>query len=192
MTCHEFWDEMPELAAGDAVPEHAQKCPACATLLQRQRTLASGLSRMAQQSGPREAPKDVETRLLKAFRAQAGVRPKAARRYWWVGVAAAAVLAALILWTAGRPVKPAGPPVPTDLIADFTDFDSDFIPLPYGSADPGNAVVPDEGTDLVRVEVPRTALIALGLPVSEDGSTRVQAEVALAADGTLQGIRIVQ
>jgi hypothetical protein len=81
--------------------------------------------------------------------------------------------------------------VPTDLVADFTEVNSDFIPLPYGSADPADGV-PDDGADLVRVEVPRTALIALGLPVPEAGSMRVQAEVALAADGTMEGIRIVQ
>jgi hypothetical protein len=82
---------------------------------------------------------------------------------------------------------------PSDLVAtssfaaDPASFDSDFIPLPYGTGE--NTTIED--ADLVHVEVPASALAALGLPV-EGLSGRVQAVVALGADGVLQGIQIVQ
>ena len=193
MTCHEFWNEMPELANTPGLPPHAEECPSCAILLQRQRALAAGLRQMGQEAKSSEAPARVEQRLVKAFRSHTGARPKPARRYWTAWATAAAVVLALVSWIVSRPAKPTGPAVPLQAMADLADPDSNsvFIPLPYGSADSATAI-PDEDVDLVRVEVPRAALIALGLPVALNGSARVEAEVALGADGMLEGIRIVQ
>jgi len=190
MTCHEFWNEMPELARGGELPDHAQECPSCAALLHRQRALAAGLSRMAEDPKNREAPPALERRLLKVFRAQSGAGLQPGRRHWAAWAAAAAVVLVAIFWTAGHRGN-SHASAALQAMADLSDPDTDFIPLPYGSADPNNAV-PDDDVDLVRVEVPRTALIALGLPVAEVGATRVEAEVALGADGTMEGIRIVQ
>jgi hypothetical protein len=58
-------------------------------------------------------------------------------------------------------------------MADLGDSESGFIPLPYDSGD--LAAVPEEDADLVRVEVPRAALVALGLPVALGGPARVEA-----------------
>lgn len=192
MTCHEFWNEMPELADGDGVPVHARECPACAVLLQRQRALAAGLSRISQDSKSCEAPPRVEQRLLKAFQIQVGRPPERARPYWTAWAAAAALVVALVSWTVSRPAKPSGPAVPLQAMADLADPESSlsFVPLPFDSGD--FAAAPDEDADLVRLEVPRTALVALGLPVALGGSARVEAEVALGADGMMEGIRIVQ
>jgi len=56
-----------------------------------------------------------------------------------------------------------------------------------------SGAIPAEDTDWVRLEVPRSALIALGLPVAVDaGSGRVEAEIALSADGVVQGVRLLQ
>lgn len=192
MNCHEFWNEMPELADSGGLPAHAQECPSCVILLQRQRALAAGLSYMAQNAKSAEAPGRVEQRLVRAFRIQAGRQPKPAGRYWAAGTAAAVVLVA-VSWIVSRPVKSTGPDVPLQAMAELADPESNlaFMPLPYGSAD-SSAAVQDEDADLVHVEVPRTALVALGLPVALNGSARVEAEVALGADGMLEGIRIVQ
>lgn len=192
MTCNEFWNGMPELADAGGLPGHAQECPSCAILLQRQRALAAGLSHMAQSAKSDEAPARVEQRLVRAFRIQAD-RPKPARRYGAAWATAAAMVLISVSWIVSRPTKLTGPAVPLQAMADLADPDSNlvFIALPDGSADSSGAV-PDEDADLVRVEVPRTALIALGLPVALNGSARVEAEVALGADGMLQSIRIVQ
>ena len=193
MTCHEFWNGMPELADSGGLPAHTQECPSCAVLLQRQRALAAGLRQMAQEAKSGEVPARVEQRLVKAFRAQTGRRPMPARHYWAGWATAAAVVLVSISWIVTRPAKPTGPAVPLQAMADLADSESNFsfIPLPYGYADSA-APIPDEDVDLVRIEVPRTALIALGLPVALNGSSRVEAEVALGADGMLEGIRIVQ
>jgi len=193
MTCDEFWREMPELAHGGELPVHARECPSCATLLQRQGAVVAGLSRMAMESKAREAPPRVERRLVKAFRAQLGVRPKPARYYRAAWATAAAVVVVSVFWTASRPTRPTGPALPVQAMADLADPESDFafIPLPFGFADSAT-VITDENADLVRVEVPRTALVALGLPVALGDSASVEAEVVLGADGMLEGIRIVQ
>ena len=193
MTCHEFWNEMPELANTGELPGHVRECPSCAVLLQRQRALAAGLSQMAEHAKSNEAPARVEQRLVRAFRSQSGRRPQPVGHNWAPWAAAAAMALVAVSWIVSRPAKPTGPAVPVQAMADLADPESNlvFIPLPYGSAD-STAIAPEEDADLVRVEVPRTALVALGLPVALSGSARIEAEVALGADGMLEGIRIVQ
>ena len=136
MTCHEFWDRMPELERDPARLEHEHQCSSCAALLADQRALAAGYPPNTTRTG------DLTT---------ASVRSESANN---------------------------------DLLA----LDSDFIAAPYASG-----AVPAEDTDWVRLEVPRSALIALGLPVAVDaGSGRVEAEIALSANGVVQGVRLLQ
>ena len=67
------------------------------------------------------------------------------------------------------------------------EYATNFVPLPY--ADDSLA---DEGGAIVRVQISRSALASLGLPVMEgDGAERVQADLVLSADGTPQAIRFV-
>jgi len=64
---------------------------------------------------------------------------------------------------------------------------TDFIPLTYGD--------PEVGSDaqMVRVELPRSAMARFGLPVNMDRSDqRVKADVLLGADGLARAIRFVQ
>ena len=67
------------------------------------------------------------------------------------------------------------------------EITTDFIPLTYGD--------PDVGSDaqMVRVELPRSAMARFGLPVNMDRSDqRVKADVLLGADGLARAIRFVQ
>ena len=65
---------------------------------------------------------------------------------------------------------------------------SDFVPLV--TADAGE---PLEGGQMVRVEVPRAALAAMGLPVSgERAGETVKADLLLAHDGTARAIRLLR
>jgi len=198
MTCHEFWNEMPELAEETEMADHVRGCPPCAALLERQRALAAGLKRVAAERQALQAPPAVEARLVAAFRTQSGLRPASPSRYWlgWVAAAAAVLVLSVFLVRSRAP----HPPKPADLglalmvagPAELGNLDSDFIPLPYSSSEAG-AVSPADDDDLVRVEVPRSALIALGVPVPPDGGTgRVEAVVALGADGMMDGVRILQ
>jgi hypothetical protein len=63
-----------------------------------------------------------------------------------------------------------------------------FMPLSY--AGPIN---PQDGGQLVRVELSRVAMLSMGLPVNMDRySERVKADVLLGADGLARAIRFVQ
>jgi len=185
MTCQEFWDGMPELGAD--LPEHVAECPSCAARLEQHRSLAAGLKRIAAERSHEAAPA-VELRLTEAFREEFGLRRTPARQRWlaWGAAAAAVFIAGLLVLNGGRhPQEVASGPAPS-----LEAVDSDFIPLPYAATSSGEALPVD--ADLLEVEVPRSALVTLGLPVPVDGSGPVAAEIALGSDGRLEGVRILQ
>jgi len=199
MTCREFWNQMPELGAEPEALEHVRECRSCSALLNDQRALAAGLRRLAAGVDRRQASQLAETRLLREFRVYSGAALQSATRRDWIKwlswvPAAAAVIALAVFLGRGRPPKPSAPPeltsfqVAAEQGTDDSVGDSDFIPLPY-STEP----VATEDADLVSVEVPPSALVALGLPVAVDGSSGlVQAVVALGQDGAVEAVRLLQ
>lgn len=69
-----------------------------------------------------------------------------------------------------------------------TEVVSEFIPIGYLTA----ASV-EEGAQLLRVEMPRSAMVRFGLPVNmERYNERVKADVLVSADGMARAIRFVQ
>jgi hypothetical protein len=53
-------------------------------------------------------------------------------------------------------------------------------------------IEPNEDYNVVRVEVPGSAMIAMGVSMSEDrAADNVVADVALASDGTARAVRVV-
>lgn len=200
MTCQEFWDQRPELADEAGPFEHTRECPACAGLLERQRALTAGLKRIREDHRSLEAGEAVEARLMAAFRAQMRVPSNFMPQRWlaWVSATAAVLALSVFLIRVRVPEGARAPVVGNPQAAavqganEMAGFDSDFVPLPYGAAgEPDAGGVEEE--DLVRVEVPRSALIALGLPMAtEGGPRRVEAVVALGADGMLRGVRVLQ
>ncbi|HEY0384533.1 MAG TPA: hypothetical protein VGC64_00910 [Pyrinomonadaceae bacterium] len=72
--------------------------------------------------------------------------------------------------------------------ASSSEIVTDFMPLTYGAA-----LSPNEGGQLVRVELPRSALASLGLPINLDKADgRVKADVLLGHDGLARAIRFVR
>jgi hypothetical protein len=66
---------------------------------------------------------------------------------------------------------------------------TDFIPVMYGST----GVEVEPGSQIVRVELPRSAMASFGLPVNMDrADQRVKADVLLGVDGLAHAIRFVQ
>ncbi len=69
-----------------------------------------------------------------------------------------------------------------------SEVTTEFLPLSYVS--PVNL---QDGGQLVRVELPRSAMVRFGLPVNmERYSEKVKADVLVSADGLARAIRFVQ
>jgi hypothetical protein len=212
MNCQEFWNTMPELhgtAADAEAAAHERECPACAALLLRQQALTDGLRTVAAENRQLAAPDRLEARLVSAFRAQSVLVVRRAGYRWWAPAvawaAAAMVMCGLgLLLVHGRPgaarsVPSNRPPAATLELADLetsavmdadqdgNSLDGDFIPLPNAAQ-----IGPNEEINLVRLEVPRSAMIALGFAVSADrASEPVEADVMMGADGLARAVRFI-
>ncbi|HEY6403061.1 MAG TPA: hypothetical protein VI479_16705, partial [Blastocatellia bacterium] len=69
-----------------------------------------------------------------------------------------------------------------------SEYATDFIPLSYGGVQK-----PMESGEIVRLEIPRSALIAFGLPVNvEQADAPVEAELLLGEDGMARAIRFLR
>jgi anti-sigma factor RsiW len=210
MNCQEFWSTNPELgnpeagaeAGAEAKPEtkpeagrHLSECPACAARMARHRDLEAGLHAVAAGFRRLQAPPRLEARLRSAFRSHSALdHPARSRRWvpaatWATAFAAMFSLAAFLAWPrqpeAVRP--PARRAAELAILQPQTDSDG-FVPLPTG---PGLA--PDEDdVNLVRVEMRRGAMIALGFDVSADRAEElVEADVMLGSDGMARAVRFL-
>jgi anti-sigma factor RsiW len=197
---------MPELAphAGARQADgdgHAAECAACAARLAQQRRLMGGLRALAGELGDTAAPHRVEAALLAAFRAT-HARSQIRRAIWWKAPAlpfAAAGLAAAALafgvWVAPKRQVPAAPAArhassaKVELAAlNGSESDDGFIALPNAPQ-----IDPNDDVNVVRMELPRSAMLAVGLEVSpEQVSGTVEAEVMLGSDGLARAVRFME
>jgi hypothetical protein len=85
-----------------------------------------------------------------------------------------------------HPVTPRRPEVANHVTKEIA---TDFIPLSYMSA----ANLQQEGGQIIRVQLPRSALANFGLPVNMDRyNEKVKADVLYGVDGMARAIRFVQ
>jgi len=198
MNCQQFWDAMPELE-GSGAGDHVRECARCAALLERQRELARGLRAAAAESRNIEAPARLEARLMTAFRSYNGIVVRPVRSalpdvFVWASALAAVLAVALFLM---RPTQPQPHPAQRRAPAAFElaqemgeesiDQQNGFIPLPNVARLDDN-----EDVNVVRVELPRSSMIAVGYAVSADrASEPVEAEVMLGADGLAHAVRFL-
>jgi hypothetical protein len=212
MNCHEFWDNLPQrghdITAAQAA--HLASCPTCAAQWLPHRALAAGLHSLSEDWRQTEAPPRVEAGLMAAFRSQTGpaLQHSLGRSWWtpvfaWAGAAAATVALAVLLVHGLQPVPVNQPTVasprhtvqPAIEMASFeTDADDDSAILGEGFMRLPNAprIEPTEDYNVVRVEVPGSAMIEAGISLGEDRAAEtVLADVALGADGTPRAVRLV-
>jgi hypothetical protein len=214
MNCQEFWDHLPQRGhdVTEAQAGHVAECAACNTQWKQHRALVDGLRSMAEEWRKVEAPSRMEAGLMAAFRSHSGFQVRRAlQRSWWTPVfawasAAAATIAIAALLVRGY--QP--PPVPgtvaaphraprpvvqvASVLAPETDSDDDSAVLGEGFVRLPNApsIGPNEDFNVVRVELPGSAMIEAGISLSEDrAAERVLADVALASDGTPRAVRLV-
>ncbi len=68
------------------------------------------------------------------------------------------------------------------------EITTDFMPLSHG-----NNLSPEDGGQIMRVELPRSALVSFGLPMNvERAGERVKADVLMGEDGVARAIRFVR
>ena len=253
MNCQRFETVVSELARGQMMAAgqktealaHSDVCDDCAARLGDEQMLTLGLQALATEMESLEAPRDVEGKLLEAFRAREIVVPIAKRsnsRYWLAAIAAMLLIAISVVvfrWS-NRPVndqrqavqqeQPQPKPDVTNKANDQLARDlekpsaddslpqpskpkrirpvnfrrpsnasvanhatkeiaTDFIPLSYMSA----VSLQQEGGQIIRVQVPRSALANFGFPVNMDRyNEKVKADVLYGVDGMARAIRFVQ
>jgi anti-sigma factor RsiW len=202
MNCHEFWNTIPELGDLEG-SRHLLECPACAARMSRHRELEAGFRAVAAGFRRVEAPPRVEARLRSAFREQTGRENRAPSRRWipvvtWAAAFAAMFALATFLVRERQP-EAARPPVQRtiELAMLQPQADSDgFIPLPNSAgltaSDAAGDAADEDDVNLVRVAVPRSAMIALGLDVSADRAEElVEADVMLGSNGMARAVRFL-
>jgi hypothetical protein len=152
--------------------------------------VAAGLRLLAAEMKNVSAPPRVEANLLRAYRERyrRRVAPTGELHQWWAA-AAAVLLVAGALWTGLRP--PPGRLVAANshvlASAVIEEEDTAFLPLPNAAGSPQ-----DDDVDLVRVELPRSAVTALGMPAGDDSDAEsVEAEVLVGPDGMARAVRFL-
>ena len=253
MNCQRFETVVSELARGQMMAAeqrtealaHSDACDDCAAQLGDEQMLTLGLQSLASDMESLEAPREIEAKLLEAFRARTVVVPITKRqshsRYWLAAIAAMLLIAISVVvfrWS-NRPVaeprqavkqeqlqpkpqinnkaneqlaedvekrsvddslpqpskpkrvypvtvrRPKNPSVANHVTKEIA---TDFIPLGYMSA----ASLQDGG-QIIRVQLPRSALAKFGLPVNMDRyNEKVKADVLYGVDGMARAIRFVQ
>jgi hypothetical protein len=204
MNCAEFEDVVEALGRGDPLDEgvrqralgHAAVCATCNCQLEEARTLTAILRSMARQNSDIGAPAAVEAQVMEAFEQRHAGRATCFRRYWaLVGNAAALFLLGIALTTLGpRPTplakdRHAGTTVASvdSGTEDSAEIATEFFPL-QGDVDPAE----QESSGVVRVWLPRTTLLAFGLPMNDERTLEpLQAEILVGEDGAVRAIRFL-
>jgi hypothetical protein len=212
MSCEDFEDRAVDLARGEELAEaeraealaHAEECLRCAARLDDERAVTSGLRAFAARTAGAEAPPRVEAALLRALRGPETVEQGGAARAptnasraveLLLLAAAAAILAAIVVVpprvasfpdlaapVAVSPTTGAGGEA-----AAAAGENADFVALSYGED-----LHELDSMQVVSVELPRTALTALGWPAADSAQTEsVKAEVIVGYDGVARAIRFV-
>jgi hypothetical protein len=192
MTCTDFESSVVDLAReangtdvqDPEVAQHLRTCSRCTALFDRERAVSAGLRLLAETVEEPPADRRTEAAVLAAFDAH-WARPQRRSGPWvWRGVATAAVVVvATLVGIVVRNAPHSERAVPPEPAVELTDF----VPWPGADAGP-----PFESGELVRVDLPVSALPALGLwPPSSDVSF-VQADVIVGQDGFARAVRLVQ
>jgi hypothetical protein len=220
MNCREFESLSRDMGCNQGISEdvcqkalaHVESCTRCKERLDEERTLSARLHLLAASMERERAPVELETILISTYRQRiSSDRPSLSilsqSSYLWVWrtgrslmeVAAVILLCAVslqLLLTLPPSLLPTyteepakGPVVtPRGVQSPLVELTTDFIPLV-----PCVGLDCFEGGQLVRVAMPRIALIFLGLPMNEQlAQEPVTADVLIGGDGVARAIRFVR
>ena len=190
----------PGLALREVALAHAESCGSCARLLTDSEALGFSLQTIAAHDERAQASPRVEAAVLREMRRVATSRHRRQWRMVALGVASAVLLvlggslrhmsmgrrdATAADQSARRTGSGAGSKA-DNASSDWQDATA-FVSLPY-AADPATL----EGGTVVRVVLSRSALMSMGMPVTDAGTMdRIPADIMLSEDGAPQAIRLV-
>jgi len=144
-------------------------------------SLDTALRAMAEDEAQLGASAGIEARLLAEVRSIAVARR---RRMAMAAFAAAAAVVLFALWIGSRRFLPS-----RSSKARVAEVTTDFMPLAYSS-------VPSTNLQVVRLAVPRTALVSFGLtppePLERASADTVLADVLVGDDGLARAVRFVR
>lgn len=223
MTCEEFDIAGLDLgAAGEnsqlqlAAREHLRECPHCAALHENWLALRADLGALGRETAGAETPPRVEMRLRQEFRTK-HITVKRQRVGIVIGwsLAAAVVLVVAITWINWRAQRDTNVPYKTDIATTTATSKGnlgqsssgvttpvgselgDVLVASNGSGDftllPGSIPPAPEDATVVRVQMQRAALGALGLTVNEEhAGDWIQVDLLVGDDGLPQAVRLPQ
>ncbi len=206
MNCSDFENVVVAIAREeliDAVSRsqglaHADACARCTRRLASEILLSDAVAAAVAEDAPKQAPPHVGKMLVEAMRERAIVARR--RRRIWIRRSVTGALAATLLIGSSVILRRITPPARhTSVLATASSLEdvaagaaagaevtTDFIPLDDDPAPAG-------ATSLVRVQLPRTAMLAFGLPLNEDRTgDLVQAEFLLDEDGQVRAVRFIE
>jgi hypothetical protein len=197
---------------------HAQTCNTCGARLAQARSLTSGLQALETSQAGEGAPPQIEAILYSAFLRQKWEAARARTRRQWtaVGIAAALLLTAGL---ASRLIRKSTAPTQTaraeraaeknsalpvssepeagspraareanSAAQNEDELTADFVPFPAGGT-----ILPFESGQIVRVNLPGSALVAMGFPIDGDrAADRFTADLLVGEDGLPRAIRFPQ
>jgi len=209
MNCEEFansgLDFNPNENGRDAeaAREHLRSCPGCAVLYERSLELRCDLRELGKATADAGTPSRVEMRLRQEFRTRHKTDKNRDRAVvaGWMLAASTMLLAAtsVVLWPQHHGTKIAhGNPTPTlvtaSAVANGPELGGTLI---AASDDEKFALIPgalpalQDETSVVRVQMQRGSLSALGLSVSEEHANDVvEVDLLVGSDGQPQAYRL--
>ena len=220
MNCREFESLSRDMGRNQGISEdvcqkalaHVESCTRCRERLDDEKTLSARLHLLAASMERERAPVELETILISTYRQRiSSDRPSLSipsqSFYLWVwrtGRSLMEVAAVILLFAVSLQLlltlspsllptyteEPANGPVvtPRGVQSPLVELTTDFIPLV-----PCVGLDCFEGGQLVRVAMPRLALIFLGLPMNEQlAQEPVTADVLIGGDGVARAIRFVR
>ncbi|HEY1220651.1 MAG: hypothetical protein ABSE42_01180 [Bryobacteraceae bacterium] len=190
MNCEEYWNDVAGPEPGEGFDAHLAACPSCAARWAAERPVVAGLRSLAAEMKDVSAPLCVEAHLVRAYRERYRRRVPPAREIhrWWAAAAAVLLVAGALSTGVRQPPRPlVAANSGVAAAAGVEEEESAFIPLPNAAGSPQ-----DEDLDLVRVELPRSAITALGILASDDSDAEsVEAEVLVGPDGMARAVRFL-
>lgn len=143
--------------------------------------LSASLRRLAKETRGREAAPRVEAALREAVRARR--RDNRPSRRWFPAAVAAGIATVLLAVGLQKLADPGAPPRPAD-----EEVATPFVALPYLGVEE-----PFEQAQILRIGMPRSALVRLGVPLEAAPPEEfLQADVLVSEDGRARAIRFVR